>query len=119
MKQIVINIPEDVELIKISFEDGYIVKVFEKKEPHIPIKGEVVKVKRNGKYKGIAVIKNYNDNSFIGFVTSKHVYVNSRFTQKMEFEKASMNDIQNFFIGLHKAGFDYNPESMTFIRKIQ
>lgn len=117
MKRIIIDIPDGLKLSELSYKDGVITKVFEEDtKVYKPLKNEIVKVKKRNKIIGIAIINDYNDNSFRIFVTEKFVYTESRFTNSFMFEKADINDITEFFNGLKSAGFSYDPISMKLIK---
>lgn len=117
MKQVIIRIPEGVELVNLHYGCGHIVQIFDNKGDYRPTRGELVRVYKNGKYKGLAVIDNYSDMSFLAFTTKNRVYGNSRFYHKMEFRKAEISDITKFFAIISEHNFYYDPVMIAFAKK--
>lgn len=115
MKNLVINIPDGCILTDVKYRNGVLVQVFEpdNTSEYIPVQGEIVRVKRKGVYRGVAIIDNSKDKSFVVFVTPKRVHITSRFTVEMTFEKADMGDIFELLRGMKQAGYTWNPVNMN------
>lgn len=115
MKNLVINIPDGCVLTDVKYRNGVLVQVFERDNTsgYIPVQGEIVRVKRKGIYRGVAIIDNSEDKSFVVFVTPKRVHITSRFAVEMTFEKADMDDIFELLRGMKQAGYIWNPVNMN------
>lgn len=115
MENLIVNIPDGCILSDIKYRKGVLFQFFERNDAslYVPMKGEIVKVKKRGVYKGVAIIDDNEDSSFVVFVTPKRVYLLSRFTSKMDFEKADIGDITELLKGMGQAGYTWNPVNMN------